>query len=110
MRTYNLRIPVVNTSPAPPTRCPFCGGGFFKALQVCPKPLRDLEYEEVEAMRYRCLRCRRTFRACPAGVSRAHHSDALRAVSVVLYLLGIGYGVVAFFLALLGSTLKKPIG
>jgi len=42
-----------------PTECPQegCHGTAFKQHQdKCPKRLRDLQHERVEAKRYRCLR------------------------------------------------------
>jgi transposase-like protein len=53
------------------------------------------KYEGVEAQRYRCLRCNRTFRVCPKGVSRAQRSDELKAFIVLLCLLGLSYGAVS---------------
>jgi len=55
-----------------------CDGKHFEKHQDhCAKAIRDASYEAVEAQRYRCLRCGRTFRVYPKGVSRAQQSDAL---------------------------------
>ena len=56
------------------------------------KPLRDTRYEEVRSYRWKCLRCGRTFRVYPPGVSQAQQSDRLKATSVLLYVLGLSYG------------------
>ena len=74
-----------------PTECPYegCHGTAFKEHQKgCPKPLRDPQHERVEAKRLRCLRCGRTFRIYPKGVSRGQQSDALRGFSVLLSSVG----------------------
>ncbi len=47
-------------------------GRHFQRVQEVPQPLRDTRYQEVKAQRYRCLRCGRTFRVYPTGVSRDH--------------------------------------
>ncbi len=95
-----------------PTECPYegCHGTAFKEHQEgCPKALRDPRHEQVEAKRLRCLRCGRTFRVYPKGVSRAHQSDALQAFSVFLYLLGLSYGAVSDVLGALQLLLSKPL-
>jgi transposase-like protein len=71
------------------------------------KPLRDPRCQEVRAYRYRCLRCGRTFRVYPRGVSEDQQSDRLKAISVLLYVLGLSYGAVEDFLDALGVTLAK---
>ena len=48
-----------------------CDGEHFRQRQDhCTKAIRDAKYEAVEAQRYRCLSCGRTFRVYPKGVSR----------------------------------------
>jgi predicted DCC family thiol-disulfide oxidoreductase YuxK len=56
-----------------PRVCPYlqCGGRHFRLHQAVAKPVRDTVYQAVTALRYECLRCRRTFRVYPQGVSRA---------------------------------------
>jgi hypothetical protein len=49
----------------------------------------------VGAQRYLCLRCEGTFRVYPKGVSRAQQSNALKAFSVLLSVLGLSYGAVS---------------
>lgn len=63
----------------------------------------------MEAQRYHCLRCDRTFRVYPKGVGRAQQSDALNAFSVLLYVLGLSYGAVAEALAALQLLLDKAV-
>lgn len=96
----SVRLPKVQPDQIPtPTRCPLrnrrknpCTGTHFKLHQViCRKPLRDTRYTEVLAHRYRCLKCHRCFRVYPQGVSHDHQSDTLKALSVLLYILGLSY-------------------
>jgi len=92
----------------PPTRCPFskCKGTHFKVHQVvCHKAVRDTKYAEVLLPRYRCLKCQRSFRVYPKGVSNHHLSARLQALSVLLYVLGLSYQGVADLL----ESLELPI-
>lgn len=71
------------------------------------KPLRDTRYPEVEARRYVCVRCGRTFRVYPQGVTRAQTSLRVKGLAVLLYLLGLSYGAVSLALEALGVYLCK---
>jgi transposase-like protein len=113
-----VRVPKVEpTRIRPPTRCPLphpkrpkrkCSGRHFKPHQlVCSKPLRDTRYTQVLVQRYRCLTCGRSFRVYPTGVSHAHHSDTLKGLSVLLYILGLSYQGVSDLLESLGFFLGK---
>jgi hypothetical protein len=75
----------------------------------CAKAIRDPKYEDVEAQRHRCLRRDRTFRVYPKGISRAQQSDALKAFSVLLYLLGLSYGAVSEARMALQLLLTQPL-
>lgn len=114
----HLRVSLPKVQPTeiqPPSQCPLpdrrhprkrCSGTHFKLHQsACPKPVRDTRYTQVSAQRYRCLKCQRTFRVYPAGVSRDHQSDRLKAVSVLLYILGLSYQGVADLL----EALEYPL-
>jgi hypothetical protein len=95
-----------------PEQCPYpdCAGRHFEVHQEhCAKAIRDPKYEDVEAQRHRCLRCGRTFRVYPKGVSRAQQSDALKAFSVLLYLLGLSYGAVSEALMALQLLLTQAL-
>ena len=108
---FRLRIPQVKpTVMEPPTECPYerCQGKHFKPHQKgCSKPLRDMRYTQVKADRYECLRCHRTFRVYPQGVSGAHRSDTLKGLAVLLYIMGISYGGVEDVLSALGWFVSK---
>ncbi len=89
--------------------CPYagCGGRHLQHWQTVAKPLRDTQLCEVLAQRYRCVRCGRTFRVYPSGVSHDQTSARLKGVAVMLYVLGMSYGAVAIALAALGWPLSK---
>jgi hypothetical protein len=60
--------------------CPYesCQGRHFRHHQEVEKPLKDTEYASVSAQRNECLRCKRTFRLCPKGVTRAQNSQRVK--------------------------------
>ncbi len=105
-----LMLPVVRVDEyVLPTVCPGggCGGTRFKLMQEATKRLRDTTLREVIARRYWCVRCGRTFRVYPSGVSRAQCSHRLKGLGVLLYVLGLSYGAVALALEALGHPLGK---
>lgn len=106
----NLILPVVNPEQiANPDTCPYagCGGKHFKRHQAVKKALRDSHYQEVWALRWNCLKCRRTFRVYPQGVQGSQVSDRVKGIAVMLYLLGLSYGAVELMLAALGIYWSK---
>jgi transposase-like protein len=114
----SVRLPKVEpASIQAPVACPLrvgkrkrrlCAGRHFKLHQLhCDKPLRDLRHPRVEAQRYRCLTCQRTFRVYPRGVSAAQQSSNLKALSVLLYVLGLSYQGVSDLLDALGQPVSK---
>jgi len=92
-----------------PTKCPYdgCPGTHFREHQEVAKAVRDTRYEHVTAWRYECLRCHRTFRVYPVGVTRAHVSLRVKGLAVMFYLLGLSYGAVSLVLEALGVYLCK---
>jgi len=93
-----------------PEKCPYCGGQHFKphGQKGEAKRVRDLDQDEVRSYRHTCMRCHRSFRVYPTGVSKgAQQTARLKAMSVLLYVLGLSYGGVADFLSALGVPLSK---
>lgn len=103
-------LPRVGSKPlTSPSSCPYpkCSGTHFHLHQEVTKPLRDTIYDQVIACRYLCLRCKRTFRHYPPGVSSAQTSQRVKGLAVMLYLLGLSYGAVSLVLEALGVYLCK---
>jgi transposase-like protein len=92
-----------------PSECVYagCGSKQVQMHQPVEKALRDTMHSHVEVHRYRCLKCGRTFRVYPKGVSKAQTSDRVKGLSVMLYLLGLSYGAVSLALESLGVPLSK---
>jgi transposase-like protein len=84
-----------------------CESRHVRPWQEVPKPLRDTQLRQVVARRYRCVRCGRTFRVYPQGVSHDQTSARLKGVAVMFYVLGMSYGAVATALAALGWPLSR---
>lgn len=106
----SLILPPVEAERYPaPEICPYpgCGGQHVQHWQSVPKPLRDTQLAEVVAHRMRCVRCGRTFRLYPRGVSHDQTSARLKGVAVMFYVLGMSYGAVATALGALGWPLSK---
>jgi transposase-like protein len=107
-----VRLPKIQSDEfEQPETCPYeaCSGNRFKphGRKGEIKTVRDTDHDEVISRRYKCVRCGRTFRVYPTGVSQAQQSDRLKAMSVLLYILGISYGGVADFLWAFGLQISK---
>jgi transposase-like protein len=92
-----------------PSKCPCedCDGTHFQLWQAVEKPLRDTRHSRVVAHRYQCLRCFRTHRVYPKGVSKDHISQRVKGLGILLYLLGLSYGAVSLALDALGVYMCK---
>ena len=94
-----------------PKECPYkgCRGRYFNdhGVRGERKAVRDFTYDEVNSYRKRCLKCQRSFRVYPSGVSGSQQSNRLKATSVLLYVLGLSYAGVACFLSAVGCPIAK---
>jgi len=104
-----LILPVIEAEKyAPPAECPYgCGGKEFFLRQKVKKQVCDSTYDEVEARRYGCMSCQRTFRVYPQGVNQRQFSQRAIGMAVMLYLLGLSYGAVVLMLEALGLWIGK---
>ena len=84
-----------------------CKGDRCVPWQAVKKNVRDMEYEEVVAWRYKCMRCGKTFRVYPQGVQKSQMSQRLKGMGVLLYVLGLSYGAVSLMLEALGVFESK---
>jgi transposase-like protein len=109
MRLHVLLSKVDPKAMPVPTKCAYadCTSKQVRLHQPVIKALRDTVHQQVEVHRYRCLKCQRTFRVYPAGVTHAHSSDRVKGLAVMLYLLGLSYGAVSLALESLGVPLSK---
>jgi transposase-like protein len=92
-----------------PSVCPYegCQGRYFRHHQEVDKAVKDTLFDMVAAQRYQCLRCERTFRLYPKGVTRAQTSQRVKGLGVMLYVLGLSYGATSLALEALGVYMCK---
>ena len=85
-----LVIPAVQSAPTDrPARCPHCAFPTWPATVASRKPLTDTKLATVQAMRYRCSGCGKTFRHYPMGVSRSRQSQRVMVLAVLMKGLGL---------------------
>ena len=113
-RDMRLKVKLPKVEPnnyRKPESCPYgCGGQYYRphGTQGERKVLRDIGYDEVGSYRYECVRCGRSFRVYPQGVSKgAQQSERLRALTAILYVLGLSYGGVEDITVALGCGVSK---
>jgi transposase-like protein len=87
-----LKLPAVkqNTEERP-RKCPYCEGEPFQRWGQVNKPVKDMRVRNVKVYRYRCCRCKRTFRYYPEGNTRADQTERLRVFAVLLWTLGLSH-------------------
>lgn len=104
-----LILPVIEVEKyIQPRECPYgYGGQEFCLRQKVKKQVCDSTYDEVEARRYGCMSCQRTFRVYPPGVNHSQFSQRAIGMAVMLYLLGLSYGAVVLMLEALGLWIGK---
>lgn len=85
-----LLVPQVNTQTADrPKTCRWCGSPLLQHHQTVPKTLIDTQVRQVQAVRYRCTSCGRTFRHYPEGVSHYRQSQRVMGLAVLFWTLGL---------------------
>lgn len=89
-----------------PWKCHYCQGETFQRWGKVKKPVRDNRYRNVLVYRYRCCRCRRTFRHYPQGVDRADQTERLRKLAAIYWVLGLSLRGVEIALTAFGVRLS----
>jgi len=74
-----------------PRKCPYCEGATFQRWGKVSKPVKDMRVRNIQVYRYRCCRCKRTFRHYPVGNTQADQTERLRLFVIVLWSLGLSY-------------------
>lgn len=108
MELHLLFARIEPTAPDPVV-CPRhgCDGTQFRRHQQVTKAIKDPIHQALAVSRYQCLRCGRTFRAYPPGVTRAHTSRRVQELATLLYLLGLSLSEVALALDEFGIYLSR---
>jgi transposase-like protein len=89
-----------------PRGCPYCKGETFQRWGQVKKPVKDTRCRNVRVYRYRCCRCKRTFRHYPGGTSRADQTKRLQLFAVICWQLGLSHRGVSKILSGLGIQLS----
>ena len=74
-----------------PRQCLYCEGETFERWGQVSKPVKDVRVRNVKVYRYRCCRCKRTFRHYPEGNTKADQTERLRLFAIVLWTLGLSH-------------------
>ena len=107
MAIVTLRLPEVKRKTEErPKQCRFCGGETFQRWGQVEKAVKDVRMKQVRVYRYRCCRCKRTFRYYPEGVSRADQTARLWLLAGMLWTLGLSHRGVSLILSGLGVGLS----
>jgi transposase-like protein len=92
MSIVTLHLPEVKSfAENRPSRCPYCPGETFQRWGGALREVRDPHIQQVVVYRYRCCRCRRTFRHYPPGVGRASQTERMCLLATICWLLGLSY-------------------
>jgi transposase-like protein/DNA-directed RNA polymerase subunit RPC12/RpoP len=87
-----LKLPEVKRkTEARPKECPYCAGEIFQRWGQVQKPVKDTKARKVRLYRYRCCRCKRTFREYPGGITSADQTERLRMFAVICWTFGLSY-------------------
>ena len=102
-----IQLPTVNpTAVVRPRECPYCGCELLQRWGAVRKPLRDTDFEAVQAYRFRCSECARTFRHYPQGVDRADLSQRLRCLAALAWSMGLSLRGVGIIFSAFGEGLR----
>jgi len=72
-----LKLPnVKRKTEARPKKCRYCEGNTFQRWGQVNKPVKDVQVRNVKVYRYRCCRCKRTFRYYPEGNTKAARTES----------------------------------
>ncbi len=88
-----LRVQIPQVEPGQyqpwPKCCPACGNATFQSRSFGDKPLRDIRFDQVRPQRIPCTEYGHTLRVYPKGGIARDQSERVRALSILLWLLGI---------------------
>jgi transposase-like protein len=82
-----------------PKECRYCSGETFQRWGQIRKVVKDTYCRKVRVYRYRCCRCKRTFRHYPEGVTSADQTERLRLFAVICWTLGLSHRGVSTILS-----------
>jgi transposase-like protein len=102
--------PVERRTRRRPKQCKYCKGETFQRWGQERRRIKDTKIRTVEVCRYRCNRCKRTFRHYPEGVSAAQQSERLKKLAVICWSLGLSYRGLELILSAFDVVLSRMSG
>lgn len=94
-----------------PGNCKKCGGSCWQSWSKAKaRKVIDTQETTIEIKRWRCSGCGKTATVRPAGVTKSPQSPRLKAIVVLLYVLGLSYRGVSTALAAFGLSLSYVSG
>ena len=107
MAIVRIQLPTVNPSPVLRAKqCAYCGSELLQRWGTVQKPLRDIDFEAIQAYRFRCTECGRTFRWYPEGVDHADMSQRLRCLAAMAWSMGLSLRGVGTIFSAFGEGLR----
>lgn len=104
----SLLVPEVNFRPtARPRACPYCKKSILHRHGAVQKPIKDHRVREVQAHRYKCVSCAKTFRHYPGGVTGKDQSRRTTVLAALMYGLGLSCSAASHLLGALGAEVSK---
>ncbi len=92
MPIVTLQLPEVKVcETSRPKHCPYCGGETFQRWGGGIRKVRDPHVREVLVYRYRCCKCKQTFRHYPEGISQAGQTQRMMALAAIGWMFGLSY-------------------
>lgn len=102
-----LQLPEVKSNEEKrPEKCPYCAGKTFQRWGGRVRKIKDPQIKEVVVYRYRCCRCKRTFRHNPVGISRAQQSERMKKIAAISWSRGLSHRGVSLILTAFGTMLS----
>jgi len=107
----NLKIPALAEAAPRLIHCRYCGGIAHSHAIDRHRHIADTALKEITQRRFHCTGCCRTFQSYPHGMRKgAQRSDRVKALGVILYVLGPSYREVASVVkALAGKTCASTV-
>jgi hypothetical protein len=102
-----LKLPRTGSEPLGKPHCPYCRSGSTRIYERITKRVKHPELSYVSVVRRKCERCGRTFRHYAPGVSRSIQTATVKALSVLLYSIGLSYSQIVRLLDGHGVKLVK---
>jgi transposase-like protein len=103
-----LVVPDVNAFPTDrPRSCRYCKGVILHRHATLKKPIKDHRVTQVEAHRYKCACCHRTFRHYPQGVTPKDQSLRTVVLAALMYALGLSCSAASHVLKALGVDISN---